>query len=99
MKTNFTLQRFFVLTNEDDKVIAIINCPAGENDISEKLLTAIEEDYDATEVVINAVIINGIETLNAIEEHDFNIEFKADISCEGFDTDTEIFTLKRTEVY
>jgi len=99
MKTNFTQQRFLVLTNEDDKVMAIINCLTGKNDISEKLLTAIEEDYDATEVVINAVIINGIETLNAIEEHDFNIEFKADISCAGFDTDTEIFTLKRTEVY
>jgi len=29
IKTNFTKQRFLVLTNEDDKVMAIINCPAG----------------------------------------------------------------------
>ena len=43
MKTNFTLQRFFVLTNEDDKVIAIINCPAGESNISEKVEQAIKE--------------------------------------------------------
>jgi len=99
MKTNFTIQRFLVLTNEDDKVMAIINCPAGENDISQKIEQAIREDFDASEVIINAVLINGIETLEIISEYDYNLEIKAEIICPHFEPDTEKFTLTRTEVY
>lgn len=99
MKTNFTKQRFLVLTNEDDKVMAIINCPAGENDISEQINTALCDDYDCDEAVINAVLINGVETLNAIGEYDYNVEFKADIISSEYDTDTEKFSLIRTEIY
>jgi len=99
MKTNFTKQRFLVLTNEDDKVIAIINCESGENNISEKLEQAIREEYDADEVIINAVLVNGIETLNEISEYDYNLEFIAEIVCPNYDNDNEKFTLLRTEMY
>jgi predicted nucleotide-binding protein len=99
MKTNFTNQRFLVLTTEDDKIIAIINCESGENDISEKLEQAIREEYDADEIVINAVLINGRETLNPVNEYDYNVKFKADIISPDYDTDTEKFTLTRTEIY
>jgi len=99
MKTNLKTQTYFVLTNEDDKILAIMNCHAGIEDISENLEQAICDEYDAAEVVINAVLINGVETLRTIEEYDYNITFKADIICEGFDTDTETFSLTRTEIY
>lgn len=99
MKTNFTTQKYLVLTNEDDKVIAIINCEPGENNISEKLEQAIRDEYDADHVVINAVLINGWETLNAVNEYDYNVEFKADIITPNYDTDTEKFTLTRTAIY
>jgi len=99
MKTNFSKQRFLVLTNEDEKVMAIINCPAGINDISEQVQQAIKEEYDADEAVINAILINGIETLNVINEYDYNVEIKADIICPNYDDDTEKFSLIRTEIY
>lgn len=99
MKTNFTKQRFLVLTNEDDKVIAIINCESGENNISEKIEQALREEFDADEVVINSVLINGIETLNQVDEYDYNVEIKADIILNDGDYDTETFSLIRTELY
>lgn len=99
MKTNLITQTYFVLTNEDEKVIAIINCPAGENNISEKVEQAIREEYDADEVVINAILINGIETLNPIGEYDYNIKFKAEIICPNYDSDTETFSLITTAIY
>jgi len=99
IKTNFIKQRFLVLTNEDDKVMAIINCSAGENDISEQINTALCDDYDCDEAVINAILINGVETTNTIGEYDYNVEFKADIISLEFDTDNEKFSLIRTELY
>ena len=99
MKTNFKTQTYLVLTNEDEKVMAIINCPAGENNISEKVEQVLREEYDADEVVINAILINGIETLNPIGEYDYNIEFKAEIICPNYDSDTESFTLIKTAIY
>jgi hypothetical protein len=99
MKTNFTKQRFLVLTNEDDKVLAIINCESGENNISEKLEQAIREEYDADEVIINSILVNGWETLNEISEYDYNVEFIAEIINPNYDNDNEKFTLLRTEMY
>jgi len=50
IKTNFNTEKHFVLTNNENKIMAIINCPAGKNDISEKLKQAIIE-YEMFEEV------------------------------------------------
>jgi len=44
IQTNYNTEKHFVLTNNEDKIMAIINCPAGKNDISEKVKQAIYED-------------------------------------------------------
>ena len=44
IKTNFNTEKHFVLTNNEDKIMAIIHCPAWKNDISEKVRQAILED-------------------------------------------------------
>jgi len=57
IKTNFNTEKHFVLTNNEDKIMAIINCPAGENDISEKVIKAIIEDEMFEEVTLENDLI------------------------------------------
>lgn len=58
IKTNFNTEKHFVLTNNENKIMAIINCPAGKNDISEKVKQAILEDEMFEEVTFeNDVLI------------------------------------------
>lgn len=53
MKTNFTHARKLVLTNEQDRPVAIINCEAGKSiNILPKLEQAIKEDRGASQVNI-----------------------------------------------
>lgn len=100
MKTNLKTQTYFVLTTEDDKVIAIINCPAGEHDLSTQINQAICEEFDCDKSVIKSVLISDIETLNEITEFDYDIRFTADIVSEEQDyEDNEKFNLIRTESY
>jgi len=70
IKTNFNTEKHFVLTNNEKKIMAIINCPAGKNDISEKIIKAISEDENADSVVlVNEFVIDkagATYILNAI---------------------------------
>lgn len=58
IKTNFNTEKYFVLTNNEDKIMAIIHCPAGKNDISEKVIKAISEDEDAETTLVNTFVID-----------------------------------------
>lgn len=59
IKTSFTTEKYFVMTNNEDKIMAIIHCPAGKNDISEKLIKAISEDENAeTVTLVNEFVID-----------------------------------------
>lgn len=75
IKTSFTTEKHFVLTNNEDKIMAIIHCPAGKNDISEKLIKAISEDEDLKTIdLVNEFIIDSpgvIYTINALIVPDY----------------------------
>ena len=92
MKTNFTKESFLVLTNNESKIVAIIQCVKGLHDISEKLKQAIGEDYD-TEYVR---IINQSESV--LTDFDYEFNFTAIIIAEG-DRFKEYFTLTFTAIY
>jgi formyltetrahydrofolate synthetase len=77
IKSNFNIEKHFVLTNGEEKIMAIIHLPAGKNDVSEKIIKAISENENAESVILsnqfvinkagatymlNAVVFNNIET-------------------------------------
>lgn len=77
IQTNYNTEKHFVLTNNEDKIMAIILCPAGKNDISEKVKQAISEDEDAETTLVNSFIMDElgvIYTLNAMTKDEFNDE-------------------------
>jgi len=104
MKTNFTKENFLVITNTEDKIVAIIQCAKGNQDITQKLVSAISEEYDADAVIFlnqdekideNASIVTDKTALN---DFDYEYEFKAIIKADGEEYN-ETFTLTFTHVY
>lgn len=92
MKTNFTKENFLVLTNDESKIVAIIQCQRGEQDITAKLIQAISEDYDTESVKI---LDNGEKVLI---DFDYEFDFTARIIADG-NKSKEKFTLTFTAVY
>lgn len=92
MKTNFTKENFLVLTNNENKIVAIIQCQKGQQDISEKLIQAIGEDYDTESVKI----LDKEETV--LNDFDYEFDFTARIITDG-DKYKENFSLTFTQVY
>jgi len=75
IQTNFNTEKHFVLTNNEDKIMAIIYCPAGKNDISEKVKKAIFEDEDLKTIdLVNKFTMDSpgvVYTINALIVPDF----------------------------
>jgi hypothetical protein len=104
MKTNFTKENFLVLTNSENKIVAIIQCEKGKQDITKKLVDAIGGDYDADAVIFQNLdeIIDENTSIVAQEtilnDFDYEFGFKAIIIADG-DEYTEYFTLTFAHVY
>lgn len=104
MKTNFTKENFLVLTSRENKIVAIIQCEKGKQDITEKLVKAIGEDYDADavifpnqdEIIDENTSIVAIETI--LNDFDYEFDFKAIIKADGEEYN-ENFTLTFAHVY
>lgn len=75
MKTNFTTKRFFVLQDEDNKVVSIIEADKQE-DITDKLEQAILDDV----VDYDSVTIHDDKTL---QDYDVEIKFQVTLWEEG----------------
>ena len=80
-----------VLTNDENKVIAIISCGKSE-DITKKVKLAIKEDYIAERV-------NIIERPNQTLINAMPYEFSAIITDEDNDTNSHDFTLTICATY
>jgi hypothetical protein len=68
IQTNYNTEKHFVLTNNEDKIMAIINCPAGKNDISEKLKKAISEDEELKSITFeNDFIMDNLGVIYIVK--------------------------------
>ena len=95
MKTNFTKENFLVLTNNENKIIAIIQCAKGLQDITEKLTQSIREDYDA-----ESVKIKSEDTAPEIILNDYDYEFDFTAIIEADENTFEVdFTLTFAHIY
>jgi hypothetical protein len=92
MKTNFTKEKFLVLSSNEGKIVAIIQCKKGKQDITEKLTQAISEDYDAETVTFP----NDNE--KELSDFDYEFSFRATIKTDDYEYN-ENFTLTFTAVY
>ena len=79
-----------VLTNDENKVLAIISCGKNE-DITKKVCLAIKEDYIAEKVVI-------VEA-NGIFDNQRPFDFSTDITNEDGEVDVRDFTLTICATY
>lgn len=105
MKTSLSKERHFVLANNENKIIAIIQSNPGGQDISEKIIKAISEDYSYEEVTIK----NQSETIDdfleitdipqLITDLTYELDFVVEISYSKNDKTEEVMTLYRTEMY
>lgn len=60
---NFQTVKYFVLTDSEEKIMAIIKIRQGESDITKKLARAILADTDAETVVfLNSFELNTVST-------------------------------------
>ena len=104
MKTNFTKENFLVLTNIENKIVAIIQCKSGEQNITDKLVKAISEDYDANTVIFcneNEKVDDFLEISDyktILDDNDYEHNFKVIITTDGDELETE-FTLTFSHVY
>ncbi len=93
IKINLDKEVNFVLTDENDKVMAIINVPLGTADIDNKLMTAISDDtgnsfeYFQTDYVID------------LERISKTFQFEAFLEDEDQDRYLASFYLTKTEIY
>ena len=92
IKTNYGQDSKWVLVNEEDKVVAIINIPNGA-DITEKVRLAIKEELIATDVVFE-----GDEDI-VINEFDYGKDIDFIYSDEDEEEYNKRFTLIRTAEY
>lgn len=92
MKTKLTKENFLVLTNKENKIIAIIQCHKGHKDIIKKLAQAIREDYDA-----DAIIFFDASS-EVLTDFDCSADFKVLIKVDG-DEYEESLTLTSATVY
>lgn len=93
--TNFTDQTKMVLSDDENKIVAIINCPKGENiDITEKVIQAVKDEL--TETCATEVTISGYHTGN-----EFTYEFEFDVDCltEDLEEEIRVFRLDKTAEY
>lgn len=83
----------FVLTDEENRVVAIINVPIGTTDIDNKISRAISEDttdsFEYFQTELQITMNNSMEAL----------EFDAFIEDEDEDRYMKTFYLTRTESY
>ena len=92
IKTNYGQDSKWVLVNEEDKVVAIINIPNG-TDITEKVRLAIKEELIATDVVFE-----GEEDFE-IGEFDYQKHIDFLYSDEDEEEYSGRFTLVKTAEY
>jgi len=98
MKTNFTKEKFLVLSSNEGKIVAIIQCEKGKQDITEKLTQAISEDYDAETVTFPNDNENDNENEKELSDFDYEFCFRATIKTDDYEYN-ENFTLTFTAVY
>ena len=68
IQSNYPTEKHFVLTNNEDKIMAIINCPAGLNDITEKVKKAISEDEELKSITLeNNFIMDNLGVVFVIK--------------------------------
>lgn len=83
----------FVLTDENDKVMAIINVPKDTKDIDNKLMTAISDDTGDSFQYFQTDYVIDLEATSKV------IQFEAFLEDEGEDRYLASFYLTRTEIY
>ncbi len=91
--TDLDRENNFVLTDENDKVLAIINVPIGTTDIDNKLSSAIADDTgDSFEYFETELLIN-------LEATAQTMQFEAMLEDQDEERYSGTFYLTRTEVY
>lgn len=61
--SNYDKETYLVLSNNDDKIMSIIKCPAGRTEITEIIQRAIKDDEQCDSVKItNSFILNNKST-------------------------------------
>ncbi len=83
----------FVLTDENDKVMAIINVPKDTKDIDNKLMTAISDDTGDSFLYFQTDLVIDLEASANI------IRFDAFLVDDDGDKYLATFDLTRTEIY
>lgn len=89
--TDFLRETHFVLTDEDDKIIAIIHVPQGEQDITEKVIQAIKDDCQSEFAVLVSDCV-----LDPSESNSFEVEIQEE---RGDETHPTTFYLDQIEIY
>ncbi len=82
--------RIFVLTDDENRVIAVINAPADLEELKAKLCLAITEDTNYQEVKIRTDIEFNDDT--------FMLEFEAEYEDEG-EEEERTWYLEKTALY
>jgi len=86
--TNFKVDTKMVLTDEESKVVAIINIPKGENvDISSKVFQAIKDD-------LTQECAEEVETYENLVGNEFTYEFNFDAVCIPEDAEEDELELR-----
>ncbi len=88
---NLSRDSHYVLTDDDDKVIAIIHVPQGEQDITQKVIQAIKDDCQPEYAVLISDLI-----LDPTKTNSFEVEVQEE---RGDETHSTTFYLDQTEVY
>lgn len=105
MKTSLSKERHFVLVNNESKIIAIIQSNPGGQNISEKIIEAISQDYDCETVIIknqSEKVDDFLEMTvlpEIITDYTYELDFTVEISYTKSDKIEEVMTLYRTEIY
>lgn len=92
MKTNFDKKRYLVLASGESKIMAIIECEKGIQDITEKVKIAIRESecFETVEI-INDFILKSTGAIHIV---------KTEVSSfKGDEPYTEYYNLFETAIY
>lgn len=89
IKSNYDTEKYFVLSNEDDKIMSIIKCEEGESDITKRVVQSISEDEDLTSAIITddvfmnengAIYTFEVLTIDSIKESEVKTYFLTNVA-------------------
>jgi hypothetical protein len=90
MKTEINIDRIFVLTDDENRVVAVIEAPLNIEDFKAKICSAITDDTNYENVVITNEFI--------FDEDTFNLEFEAEYEEDG-EEEVRTWYLDKTGLY